>query len=245
MKAPLDINHIKLNGATPYQTALQEYLYSREALVTALIIGGTSALNSQGSGDPIALQLSTYASMIAGTALGRVAFNWNLKKRLKDYFGNAHDNLFINKKPDANTLPTKPEHIAGAREVRNFYLPSCISVSGIIAAAPYLLSQDLPTELSDSITPITDFTAPSTIALNTALVTLLSTCATYVAKHFTATYRFNQVVRKKWVITDEPPMKTNVEPVGKTIDRWIGEAPGDQTAREAAPQGYRPEPVLI
>ena len=237
MKKPEDWHCIKLDGSIPYGSPLQKYAHSREALVASL--ASAAVLLSKNLPEDVST-LSICAGIFAGSSLGRALFNKDrLKPKLKALFGNAHDNLYINKKPNENTIPTKPEHIAASAAIRRSELfrifahgfPFLIPVGGVL-----LLGENVAPPVQETVSLRELLNDTQNAALDFISSSLLATAATHYAKSFSTAWRFNQVVRRDWVITDEPPKQTRVEPISNTIDRWIGSpAPEGATTREALP----------
>lgn len=212
----IDKHCIKLDGSIPYASPLKKFVHSREALVCAVLIGWSAIKGSSLQEDPY-MALSVYASLVAGAASGRAIHNWRLGKKLKKYFGAAHDGLFINKKPDENSLPTKPSHILASHTVRNDQMSSAIArVIGLGLGGALINmfnnSADAPSQTASS--------DPSTLSV--AIVgALLTAAVTYYTKYYSTALRFNKIVKQKWVITDEPPRKTEDVTLKDIADRYL------------------------
>ena len=238
MTEQIDKHHIKLDGSIPYGSPLKKFMYSREALVCAGLIGYSAYRGGGLANDPL-FTLTAYSAILGGAALGRAAHNWSLRGKLKQVFGSAHDDLFINKKPDENTLPTKPSHILASYTIRNNQMSNAIQF--IIGGA---IGIGLGAFLSDTSPPPEQSTPSETeIALwGNVFFVVLATISTYYMKYYSTAWRFNQIVRGKHVITDEPPKKTKTVPVSEEIERTFGKFLPEPAAKPETAMLPAPEP---
>ena len=174
--------------------------------------------SKRGGGRDPYLTLSVYTSLIGGAAAGRGLHNWRLGHKLKEYFGAAHDNLFINKKPNEHSLPTKPSHALASHTVRNNQMSSAIGYpiwGGIGIGLGNFFDTDAKT------TPGTNMTDSQETLAALGFLTLLTAGITYYTKYYSTAWRFNKVVKGDWVITDEPPKKTKLVPVKDIVKTYL------------------------
>lgn len=166
-----------------------------------------------------------YTAILTAGAAGRKYFDdKEQKENLSKSFSTSHTKLVIDKKPDENSTPTKPEHLAAAIKERQRNIAeatAAVLVPATMIAASFAASSFMSS--SPPPEPRAKLPPEAEALLGIAVMGMAAHAYSFIfmrpVKKIQAALRFDKVVKGEWVITDRPPPEKATESLKDKLTR--------------------------